>query len=442
MYNAKKTSPINNMKFIQYKFDVGFKNNVKREPKSEIEDSSIQLELMDSFYEVKREKPTDISFDMDENGVISYSDPFCKHCYSHKVTKHGHNVRNLIKENGERYTAKVQRYYCPECGKYSQTEFIGQYENYCNFSNETKERSIKVREISWYPFRKLKELYQIFCGTKISHETVRKAQIVTNELYYLNKDIKPSGFYGYDVQWEPLDDGFHYRHLLFDLVNNVPVAELLAPNEDQNTTYEFINKSVKHKDRKAIVTDLKPGYDSVMKKLGFKHQHCTYHLRLAVNERIKKYLKQKDLEIRIDQIKENEKIAKNKLDEIVENEIDKIKSEINIYKQLIFELFNQQTYNKATNYINLLKQEYNNFPKILQKFLKNDFFPEYKKYIWFLKKEFKGKLTRTNNDSEKYFHATLPKAEKKRYRTEQGVFNQIYNRKNGWMKKIKFQLTN
>ena len=58
------------------------------------------------------------------------------------------------------------------------------------------------------------------------------------------------------------------------------------------------------------------------------------------------------------------------------------------------------------------------------------------------KKEFKEKLTRTNNDSEKYFHATLPKAEKKRYRTEQGVFNQIYNRKNGWMKKIKFQLTN
>ena len=231
------------------------------------------------------------------------------------------------------------------------------------------------------------------------------------------------------MQWEPLDDGFHYRHLLFDLVNNVPVAELLAPNEDQNTTYEFINKSVKHKDRKAIVTDLKPGYDSIMKKLGFKHQHCTYHLRLAVNERIKKYLKQKDLEIRIDQIKENKKIAKSKLDEIVENEIDKIKSEINIYKQLIFELFNQQTYNKATNYINLLKQEYNNFPEILQKFLKNDFFPEYKKYIWFLKKEFKGKLTRTNNDSEKYFHATLPKAEKKRYRTEQGVFNQIYNRK-------------
>ena len=36
-----------------------------------------------------------------------------------------------------------------------------------------------------------------------------------------------------------------------------------------------------------------------------------------------------------------------------------------------------------------------------------------KKYIWFLKKEFKEKLTRTDNDSEKYFHATLRKVEKK-----------------------------
>ncbi|MBE6506282.1 MAG: hypothetical protein E7Z73_11240 [Methanobrevibacter millerae] len=112
------------------------------------------------------------------------------------------------------------------------------------------------------------------------------------------------------MQWEQLDDEFYYRQPLFDLINDAPIAELLAPNEDLNTTYEFINKSVKHKDRKAIVTDLKPGYDSVMKKLEFKHQHCTYHLRLAVNERIKKYLKQQDLEMRINQIKENEKITK------------------------------------------------------------------------------------------------------------------------------------
>lgn len=67
-----------------------------------------------------------------------------------------------------------------------------------------------------------------------------------------------------------------------------------------------------------------------------------------------------------------------------------------------------------------------------QKFLKIDFFPEYKKYLWFLKNDFKGKLTRTDIDSEMYFHATLPKVEKKRCGTEHGVFNQIFHRKK-WM---------
>ena len=111
------------------------------------------------------------------------------------------------------------------------------------------------------------------------------------------------------------------------------------------------------------------------------------------------------------------------------------------YKQFFFELFEQKTYNEAINYVNLLKNEINNFPEVLKNYLIKDFFPEYKKFLWFLKDEFKGKLTRTDNSSEMYFHATLPKAEKKRYRTENGIFNQILNRKNGWMKKLKSQLT-
>ena len=40
---------------------------------------------MNPFYEVKCEKPTNISFDMDENGVISYSNPLCKHAIPIKL---------------------------------------------------------------------------------------------------------------------------------------------------------------------------------------------------------------------------------------------------------------------------------------------------------------------------------------------------------------------
>ena len=136
----------------------------------------------------------------------------------------------------------------------------------------------------------------------------------------------------------------------------MPVAELLAPDEDLKTTYDFINKSLKPINRKAIVTDLKPGYDSIMNKLGFKHQHCIYHPRLAINERIKKFLKQKNIELRIHFKKENEKISEYKLKNLIKKEINKLEDEINIYKELLFELFEQQTYDKAISYINMLKK--------------------------------------------------------------------------------------
>lgn len=68
MYELKKTSPINNMKSIQYIFCVECEDTVERESVSEMEDNSVQLELMNPFYEVKCEKPSDVSFDMDEKG--------------------------------------------------------------------------------------------------------------------------------------------------------------------------------------------------------------------------------------------------------------------------------------------------------------------------------------------------------------------------------------
>lgn len=39
------------------------------------------------------------------------------------------------------------------------------------------------------------------------------------------------------------------------------------------------------------------------------------------------------------------------------------------------------------------------------------------------------KINKTDNDSEAYFHATPLKSDKKRFRTEQSIFNQIFNRK-------------
>ena len=72
---------------------------------------------------------------------------------------------------------------------------------------------------------------------------------------------------------------------------------------------------------------------------------------------LEKYLKQKEIKLRIKFQKENKNITQHQLNKLVKKELKVIKEEINIYKGLIFELFEQQTCDKAISYVNLLKQE-------------------------------------------------------------------------------------
>lgn len=68
----------------------------------------------------------------------------------------------------------------------------------------------------------------------------------------------------------------------------MPVAELFAEEESNEDVYYLINKYTEPKNRTAIVTDTKSGYDKVMCKLKFKrHQYCVFHFKLNLNKLIK-----------------------------------------------------------------------------------------------------------------------------------------------------------
>lgn len=70
----------------------------------------------------------------------------------------------------------------------------------------------------------------------------------------------------------------------------MPVAELLSDNENDETVEKFIDKNIPPHKRTAIITDLKKSYDKIIEKLGFTHQKCTFHLKLNIDEKIKRYL--------------------------------------------------------------------------------------------------------------------------------------------------------
>ena len=78
-----------------------------------------------------------------------------------------------------------------------------------------------------------------------------------------------------------------------------------------------------------------------------------------------------------------------------------------------------------------------NFPDFIEKYLDKNFLPVYKSYIYHLDEQYKDKLEGTNNKTEGFFRATMPKGQKRKFRTLEGIINQIYHRGNGLIKNQK-----
>ena len=437
----KKAFPVNGLSEQQLIF-CGFENQELASKKrnnvfERIKSNDIQskLDIVDYIELQNRKMPSfKPKYFVNENDVVGYVNPFCKHCHSHKLVKWNYTTRKLITNdfNGE---IKIQRYKCNRCGKTFQTEFEGQFEPYCNFSEELKNKAIKTKELNWSSLRDISEYYQIFNGINISYETVRKSLIVIegNQIQY---DVpKTSGYYGYDAQWVKIEKEWKYRHVLFDLVQEIPIAELFTDEDNDEIVYQFINENTEQRNRIAIVTDLKTGYGKVMHQLKFKkHQYCIFHFKLAISKLIRDYLR----ELRREMARQLKEINKNASQKYIYAEVEKIvkseKNEIKYALQLLYYLFKEKTWNKVLSYIELIKANLNTFPEFLREYLKKNFLPRYKSFLYYLEKPHKGKLTHTNNKTEGYFRGTMPKAYKRKYRTLEGIINQIYHKGNGWIK--------
>lgn len=371
---------------------------------------------------------------VNKNGVIEYINPFCSNCYSRNVVKWHYTTRYWISDDfkGE---VKIQRYKCKSCGKTFQTEFEGQFEKGCNFSEKLKHKAIQTKELNWSSFKDISLYFKIFDGVDISPETVRKSILVIegNEIQY--NVPKVSGYFGYDCQWVKINKKWKYRHVLFDLVQEIPISELYSDEDNNKVVHDFINKNTREIDRIGIVTDLKQGYDKIMVHLGFKrHQFCIFHFKLSISKVIREYLR--DLRIKQTQILKN--TLKNPSKKIIEDEVEKIikseKREIRYALEILYYLFKEESYFKALSYIELIRANLIIFPEFLKDHLEKNFMPIYKNFLYYLEFPHNGKLDRTNNQIEGFFRTTMPKGQKRKYRSFEGIINQNYHKGNGWIK--------
>ena len=439
--NNNKALPINNVLDVQQKL-FGFENfNHGKAKKRKKRICGRKKESQSTFDVGKYKDPELIISDeyvskyyIDENGVIGSLNPICPHCKSRNVTKWTIYSKNIISEDycGE---ILIRRYFCKRCRKTFITNLNDYFDSHSHISNSLKEKSWQIKELGWSSLRNIAKYYEIFYGIKISHETIRKALIVIegNEIDY--KLPKLSGYYGYDAQWVKINKKWRFRHALYDIVQRMPVAELFTEEESNDDVYYLINKYTKHKDRIAIVTDTKSGYNAVMHDLGFnRHQYCIFHFKLNLNKLIKDEIKKIKQKIR----QKLEKTYKNKSDKFIdqkaEEELKPIKNEIKYSLQLIYYIFKEKSFEKANSYIQLIKSNLIQFPSFIKEYIEKTFLPNHKSYLYYLEKPYKNKLDNTNNKTEGYFRATMPKGQKRKFRTLEGLINQIYHRGNGLIK--------
>ena len=377
---------------------------------------------------------------VDENGVYNYIEPHCS-CGSRNVVRLDSNKKQLVNsETGEWVEVRIKKYRCKDCGIISQVEIEG-YDKYCNYSNEFKEKLRKINGLRHIPLRLISYLLNLTNNIKISHETIRLNHTTTNELYWKNNDLKSSGYCGYDAQWFPIDSEWKYLHVLYDINEKQPIALEVTDTETKKDIKNFIDKSIKKHERKAIVTDLKIDYRDIMHNLGFDQQLCEFHFIQNLSKKIKeqKNIDKNNLKIKLK--KENKNLSNHKLNKKADKILKDTFKHYDKCKAEIIEVFNQDSYEKAIEYIEELKIKSIEYPDFLRKYLHNEFFPIYKNYIMFLKEEYKDKLDNTNNQTEGYIGFGAEKSEKRKYRTKHGFFNHIVARALFWIENQKSKLT-
>ena len=435
MYNQNNCLPFLILEDNTYKFVGDFVDPIRHENKREILDKSVQIIL-------PIQSILDNNFFVNSDGVIEYRERHCCKCGSSNVIKKDFNWRTLCLEEGFPIRVKIKRYFCHNCGKKSQAEFTGFYGKFCNLSNDFKNKIVNARENGWISLRNIKRLFKDWFGINVSHETIRKALLVEGEFYYFNDDVKLSGYYGYDEQWEKVNGNWVYYLIIFDLVNNVPVASMLTEILNENVIENFIDMSIPFKDRIAIVTDLKPEYDKIMSKLGFVHQHCTFHLEKNIKSNMEKKINKDMANYRFEIKNTYPEYSDDNLDEIIKKKKEEVKKEMWEYITEFMKLFKQPTFDEAIEYIKFLKEEINYYPEHLAKYLKKNFFPEYRKFLKFLEEDYKRHLEPTNNKLENFNGNTMPKYEKRSYRTMNGLWSALMHKKDGWIKRRNEDLTN
>ena len=198
-----------------------------------------------------------------------------------------------------------------------------------------------------------------------------------------------------------------YRLTLFDHILNIPVNEKITPDKEYTTIVQFIRESTKDKPLNAITTDHVPEYKNIMDELNVKHQLCIFHFYKMIGDKLYKLLRSK-------KISEDEK------------------TRLKLYYKEIREIFDTKNYEISSTLLDKLLSNLDDIPNFLQRFIIKKILPNINRLTQSMHNP---KISRTSNYIENYYRQTLPKANKKKYKTIKGLTNYLKHKMEKWTQK-------
>ena len=412
--------------------------------------------------------------------VIKY-DPICPVC---KKKLHCNGTESVTLNKNIR--VKRQKYIHQNCEHSSCISSLNQIKDkWCSYMRSIRNNPSIQSMMGYFSYQTKSELIFDKYNVNIPRSTVYYHHKKTSSqiLYQLDLEqlkllkqygITLSGVYCYDEQYVFVNKELYMRMTLIDQYSKVILYEYLVSYDDFNnqTIENFLKTAINVHPLKAIITDGRKSYKSIIEATGSIHHRCYFHVMQNLMTNLQKHINKitrqnkklqtqiENLEQQIKQIKQKkikykgpiphqdtktrkqtEKIKKleNKIREH-KKQIRKNKKElkqIDYDKGRIQKIFTAETHKQAQRRFNTIYNQRKELNKHIQRFLEN-IKPELE---ILLNHTIDEEIPRTNNTVENYYRTTLPRSQKRKYRTLTGLKIRIKEQQIRWTHRNVLKLT-
>lgn len=367
--------------------------------------------------------------------------PDCPKC-GQQMSLNGYN--QYTKEG--RGSVKIGKYYCSDCDELQEEDRQFWERQKKNF-NKFLKRSIRELKVNGVSLQGCANILSSFLPIDVGKDTVDNIFNDTMEGYDIPKREQTDfQIIHYDEQHLKKRRIHKCRLTLLDGKTNKPIADEIFADASKAAIKSLLAKHLDSNAETFLVTDMSPTYSDVFIEFfddeKLVHQYCLFHLnKLIVNEFPKKttmqleYKKYQMLNIFFDRgkelqylkkkVKEEKALKKNdNYDDWLEDsrkEFKKFLHDLKLKRRRNDEGLRKRTYSEAKTKLEGLLNRISSFPNKNQERLRM-IERNWKHFV--AHNSFKD-APATNNPIENYYSRSLKNDQKKQFRTDEGLKNQM-----------------